>query len=485
MHTSSRPFSLYRLGLSALATLAFLAGPAVALSKNCPVPNSFCIYSFNDEQGNAVFTIHSSATGWAAIGTGTAMAASSMVVGWANGTGGYTISNRLSTAHAMPTVAATQFATLMPLQVPAPQWATLAFSFRWDSTSSIATLASPGNYIYAFCAIPPTANGAIARHDNFGAMLSFDYISAAPSGNGTNTTSVSGSGVTFAPILTSTPSMYKTIVVLHGVSMFIAWGVAPLIGIFIARYLKNKLDVWWYRLHLIIMFMFCFLLTIGSTAAIVLYKSSPHFQGLHRLLGIVVSVAVVFQVIMGFVSNAMFTPGRDRIPVIDKIHWWFGRILCVAGVVNIFFGLILFQDMGYPMVFWLPVLLGVYFFVVFVLFSMGERYFGQVNHGKLVGLDELRKSFHGSAPHATRRMSSSRDGHVDGRTTQGGPSVPQRSFEDMANDRYSKYTDARFSVAGAGYGNDLRDDRSYNRRDDNQIEQRGMSSYNGGNTYRR
>ncbi|KAH9271373.1 hypothetical protein BASA83_006464 [Batrachochytrium salamandrivorans] len=127
MHTSSRPFSLYRLGLSALATLAFLAGPAVALSKNCPVPNSFCIYSFNDEQGNAVFTIHSSATGWAAIGTGTAMAASSMVVGWANGTGGYTISNRLSTAHAMPTVAATQFATLMPLQVPAPQWATLAF----------------------------------------------------------------------------------------------------------------------------------------------------------------------------------------------------------------------------------------------------------------------------------------------------------------------------------------------------------------------
>ncbi|KAH9271372.1 hypothetical protein BASA83_006463 [Batrachochytrium salamandrivorans] len=269
-------------------------------------------------------------------------------------------------------------------------------------------------------------------------MLSFDYISAAPSGNGTNTTSVSGSGVTFAPILTSTPSMYKTIVVLHGVSMFIAWGVAPLIGIFIARYLKNKLDVWWYRLHLIIMFMFCFLLTIGSTAAIVLYKSSPHFQGLHRLLGIVVSVAVVFQVIMGFVSNAMFTPGRDRIPVIDKIHW-----------------------------------------------CMGERYFGQVNHGKLVGLDELRKSFHGSAPHATRRMSSSRDGHVDGRTTQGGPSVPQRSFEDMANDRYSKYTDARFSVAGAGYGNDLRDDRSYNRRDDNQIEQRGMSSYNGGNTYRR
>ncbi|KAJ1339494.1 hypothetical protein BSLG_005869 [Batrachochytrium salamandrivorans] len=70
--------------------------------------------------------------------------------------------------------------------------------------------------------------------------LAFDYNTAAPSVDGGTANSTQSGTSKSTAILSSTPDLYKTIVVLHGVGMFVAWGIAPFFGIFIARYLKEN-----------------------------------------------------------------------------------------------------------------------------------------------------------------------------------------------------------------------------------------------------
>ncbi|KAJ8326930.1 hypothetical protein QVD99_005308 [Batrachochytrium dendrobatidis] len=458
--------NLYRQLLSLIAVLAVLAGQAIAYNTNCPTNGAFCIHSFIDSQGNAVFTVHSSAQGWAAFGTGNSMSGSSMVIGWINSTNGVAISNRISTGHAVPAAAPAEFAVQLPLQIPNPPWAIISFSFKWAPSSNIAPLTSPGNYIYAAFSDKLSPGGGLPVHNSRGSIKAFDYNTAAPSVDGGTANSTQSGTSKSTAILSSTPDLYKTIVVLHGVGMFVAWGIAPFFGIFIARYLKEKLDVWWYRLHLIIMFVFCFVLTIGSTVIIYLYKTPPHFQDVHRMLGIIVSVSVIIQVIMGFVSNALYNKGRERIPIWDKVHWWFGRLVCAAGAANLFLGLLMYHDMGYTMPYWLPIILGVYFFGSFVMFSLGERYYGKVDHIKLSGDPSLRQSYYKPSMSNPRPLST-KSGYPDDHNSFGRPSVPPQPFDDAANDRYSRYTAARYSAVTPSQGRS--NDRSLNRRDDYQL----------------
>ena len=69
----------------------------------------------------------------------------------------------------------------------------------------------------------------------------------------------------------------------HGIIMTVAWGVCPFVGIFVARYLKEKLGVWWYRIHVVFMLGGVGGLTIAGFLIKYLTAQPPHFQSVHSV----------------------------------------------------------------------------------------------------------------------------------------------------------------------------------------------------------
>eukprot|EP00842_Homolaphlyctis_polyrhiza_P000139 jgi/Hompol1/1125/HPOL_000045-RA len=346
------------------------------------------------------------------------MASATIVVGWLGGSSNYVISNRVSSGHIEPTVLPANkiFATSAPLAVPAPSWAKLAFSFQWDVSAGVPLTAGPSDYIYAAGDTPVSGNAALpnatlTQHEiTHGRIAGFDYSSVQT----TSGTSVGG------PILTlSDPTMYPVIVKLHGIFMFIAWGVSPFVGIYIARYMKDQLGVWWYRIHVAIMVVFCLLLSLGSALLIILFRSPPHFTDPHHILGLTVSISVVLQVVFGFLANAYWDPDRDRAGIWDLVHIWFGRLTFVAAIANLYLGLVLYQNIGYWLPLWAPIALGVYVFVACIIFALGERNFSRedsadddLNGGKEAYYDSLPRNFE---PGPSKRFDQTRPHTIDKR----------------------------------------------------------------------
>jgi uncharacterized membrane protein len=68
---------------------------------------------------------------------------------------------------------------------------------------------------------------------------------------------------------------------LHGIFMFLAWGVFPLLGIYIARYLKHRLLSWWFRAHILIMVLCGVFTLIGFL--LVYNNETHHFKSAHQV----------------------------------------------------------------------------------------------------------------------------------------------------------------------------------------------------------
>jgi hypothetical protein len=166
---------------------------------------------------------------------------------------------------------------VVPLAVPAPAWSKLSFSVRRTLDDPIR---NGKTYIYAYTTKKATAidNPAshFSKHDVDGKIEALDFMSQSASGPVIQSTSGNRDA-----LVDSDESTYRMIIQLHGIFMFAAWIIAPFIGIFIARYLKDALGVYWYRLHLGIMFGGTGLLSILGFLLVVLYGGSPHFDDLH------------------------------------------------------------------------------------------------------------------------------------------------------------------------------------------------------------
>ncbi|KAJ3320483.1 hypothetical protein HDV06_005212, partial [Boothiomyces sp. JEL0866] len=356
----------------------------------CPEQNSFCIVT-QTQGSNTCFTIHSAFGGWNAIGVGsTRMKGSDMYIGWANSTGGITVGNYEGTGHSQPSLNSAQNHQVVPLMDPQPSWSQQSFSFCRPTTVAGGQPITPtAGYIYGASGSAPSGNldsakVSLQQHDTKGAFQ--------PDFSTSNTPVVTNSGGNTdddQPILKPSPSFpFQSIVITHGVLMFIAWAVSPFIGIYIARFMKSALGHTWYILHVFFMSVLTGAATLVSFVLIFLY-SSDRFStdesvgNAHEKLGLVVVLAVIIQVILGYVSNAKFDPNRPSIPWWDKAHWWVGRSLFLLGLVNVYLG-IKFYGESYRLagwvlpVFWLSVALGI------AMMVYGQATKGQDNH---VGTD--------------------------------------------------------------------------------------------------
>lgn len=304
------------------------------------------------------------------------MADADFYVGWMNSTGGYTVSRRVPTGYAMPNPSSSQNAIVVPLQIRAPDWATLAFSFsRPIQVPTGKSLTADSPFIYALADTVPSnidsIQSSFTSHREFGDLPRVNFLSVVP-----QTTVGSASSKAVIP---STPDVYEKVLLAHGILFFIAWGLIPFAGIFIARFLKKRLGHLWYKLHLGLFLGGTGLLSLVSFILILLYKRPDHFDSKHTVIGLIVFIAMILQIALGFIINALWDPSRSGPSVLDQVHWWFGRFLFLLALANIYLGILEFNELGYMSECYLPMLIS---FSVFIGLGCIALVFGQIKFGQ-------------------------------------------------------------------------------------------------------
>ncbi|KAI9339676.1 hypothetical protein BDR26DRAFT_919020 [Obelidium mucronatum] len=375
MHDKSGTFEFsVGLGLNSTNSTSLTPKSQLVTAKFChDAKSTFCVFASKDASASIVsFEVYSSAKGWAAIGTGASMAGSAMFVGWStpNGT---VISQREGLGHTLPLVAKTpSFIQKNPSSLAKNDSlaaaATLQFAFNLPM-SRISTT-KPSQFMFAVSNNPPTDPSNVASsfpiHSEYSSFM-LDLSSNSSTTGYTTTTTTSNSSI--------------DLILIHGIVMFIAWGILAPLSIWVARYLKTRIRNW-YRVHVSLMLLGVGGFTIAGLIAIELSLEDGETRfiatGNHGIIGTAIALAIYpAQCILGFICNWLFDETRSRIPVWDQLHWWLGRGLIVLAVVNMFLGLLQYEAGIWILAgYWAWVL-----FVVLVLFGLfGEFGLGGVTH---------------------------------------------------------------------------------------------------------
>ncbi|KAI8899945.1 hypothetical protein BC833DRAFT_524051, partial [Globomyces pollinis-pini] len=384
-----------------LEMYSILLASTIYAASYCPVADKFCIATELKSDSSICWTIDSAAAGWAAIGLGSKrMADSDMYMGWKNTTDGITLANKKSTGHGQPAFNSIQNAVLVPTVVDRPKWSKLSFSFCRNVTVSAAngaTITNNLNYIYAFSNVMPKGNVDAASNpihihsDGDYGTFSFDFLGSETGHNHGESDHHDEESHEETILQASSAFPLSTVIIIHGILMFIAWVVVPFVAIFVARYLKNVIPTRWFTIHFMLLGVVTGVLTIVSAILVFLYidERNPYFDTLHAKLGVAIVIVMLCQIALGVISDRKFSPQRHSVPWWDILHWWIGRILTIAGLVNSYFGIALvseFSNDAYiPFItcFGIVIGLGVFSFVY------GEVYYGQVHHLEKVVTEDV------------------------------------------------------------------------------------------------
>ncbi|KAJ3026881.1 UNVERIFIED_CONTAM: spermatogenesis associated protein 5 [Siphonaria sp. JEL0065] len=319
MHTLKGIFNLAApsLGTGSASSVAPSPSPnnlislpsSLSSSIFCNGDSSFCISATRNLSTSSVdVTVLSTYKGWAAFGIGTSMASSSIFVGWMNSNGKPVVSEREGAPYLQPPMASMQHLNLVQNPANISESSSIAYTIQIP-TSLISTTGAT-SFIYALSqskpSNPDSATSNFIQHSVTGSF-SLDVSKAGSS------TGIDG------------PSK-PNFVLYHGICMFLAWCICPSAAIFIARYLKNKLGHLWYKLHVGIMFAGVGLLMALGLLFIELSLADgiPSFSGstVHGIIGITVAFGLYpVQIVLGYVSNHLFSMERKAIPWWDKMHW--------------------------------------------------------------------------------------------------------------------------------------------------------------------
>ncbi|KAG8976305.1 hypothetical protein FRC05_004221 [Tulasnella sp. 425] len=270
--------------------------------------------------------------GWMAVGFGTHMPNSPMVITWPNADGTITISQREATEHVMPTVIAnpTDIATLAAENtILSANSTTIAFTYPLPNTAQNAV-----PMIWAYSTSKPSSSAVdaqLVQHDKMGTatMDLTQSVSALSTGRGATTTVIGTSTQTIIPLPTgassdgnssegaSRPDPEKKIRT-HGVLMTVGFLVCLPIGIFIARFsrtipfLKDK----WFTAHWFVQFVVSAPIILSGWVIAYNFVGADHFQDNHRRVGLVLLILYLFQMALGVIIH-FFKPKRKPLPPLE------------------------------------------------------------------------------------------------------------------------------------------------------------------------
>eukprot|EP01089_Gocevia_fonbrunei_P023499 TRINITY_DN995_c0_g1_i1.p1 TRINITY_DN995_c0_g1~~TRINITY_DN995_c0_g1_i1.p1 ORF type:complete len:298 (-),score=29.80 TRINITY_DN995_c0_g1_i1:119-1012(-) len=151
---------------------------------------------------------------------------------------------------------------------------------------------------------------------------------------------------------TANPSSWNSVYVIlfHGIFMTIAWLILVNIGTIIAAFYKHYMTSW-FRLHIIIqtsaliLTVVAFIMAFGHMQSQIDFETETHgktdvmhFTPWHGFLGLVILISSSIQVTLGLLAHLWYNPERTFVPLIDKSHWWVGRITFGLAIFNIILG---------------------------------------------------------------------------------------------------------------------------------------------------
>jgi hypothetical protein len=83
-------------------------------------------------------------------------------------------------------------------------------------------------------------------------------------------------------------------------------------------------------------------------------------------------IMLAFQLISGVVIDKLFNPQRLSTPILDKLHWWGGRLSVLGGIINVYLGLGLFNVLFEATNIWF-IVVSIWFVVVVGCFAIAQR----------------------------------------------------------------------------------------------------------------
>ncbi|TPX68084.1 hypothetical protein SpCBS45565_g03379 [Spizellomyces sp. 'palustris'] len=314
----------------------------------------FCVYSNNIGNNKVRIRVEfPKEFGWVGFGIGTSMDAADVMMAYPVSNGqNVAITRRTASGHRLPTLNPTQ-----DLQIIANS--TGIFTINNVQTYVVTfdrSITSPGNnlpaiqsasqgFIWAgYVGAPPTSATTVPRHTARGTTTgnlvdgSTAFSGAQPNGTTSN-------------VVHDAAANTGTLIQAHGVLMFLGWVVLAPMAIVIARFFKPTLGVWWFRLHWALMLLAAGVFTyvgFGLVYHVVGVKGESHFNvkgnGAHVVFGLLIIILSAPQLALGWIIDRLFNPTRNYIPWWDKVHWWLGRIVFLLALINIPFGIALYND---------------------------------------------------------------------------------------------------------------------------------------------
>ncbi|KAH8828486.1 hypothetical protein DL96DRAFT_1799194 [Flagelloscypha sp. PMI_526] len=273
--------------------------------------------------------------GWMAVGWGTGMIGSDVVILWDNSDGSITLSQRHASGHIMPTVISspTNKATLVQsLSTTSGSKKSYAFSMPASSTST-----GKVNLIYAFGTTKPSSSAVDAdleQHAQEGAFtIDLSSTTSTPTAGETpstpSSTSGSSSGSNSGSSSSSQPlSNFEKMIVAHGILMSIGFLVLLPIGALLAR-LSRTFTNRWFPFHMSIQwFISGPIIVVGfalATAAVQQRGGGPLDD--HMKWGIVIFVLYLLQLGVGAFIHWVKPSAPRRRPPQNYFHAILGLLI--------------------------------------------------------------------------------------------------------------------------------------------------------------
>ncbi|KDN46120.1 CBD9-like protein [Tilletiaria anomala UBC 951] len=282
--------------------------------------------------------------GWLAIGTGSTMAGSNMMIGWVNADNSVTMSQRTANRNSDPSTTIGKLPAFQPDSAGSKS-ETNGTAFVWklpaspsssgSSTGSMKTV----SFIWATSPQGPSSNSAtstIRQHTASGTFI-LDLTKAyMPTDAGSNSAAGSGAGGLAAPpAAQGASSTRQTVIIIHLLCAILAWLLLAPAGVLIGRFGRTTLSNWMFKHRAVQLAAVLFAVTaaaLGAAAASVVPDSGGN-SGWHGSVGYLVAGGALAQALLGQAGTMLFHARGIR--ALNYVHMPLGLSLVLLAVVNI------------------------------------------------------------------------------------------------------------------------------------------------------
>ncbi|KAJ9477280.1 hypothetical protein PHBOTO_006491 [Pseudozyma hubeiensis] len=329
------------------------------------------VYSPSERRMNMTMSANGGGApmGWYAVGTGSRMDGSNMMIGWVDTAGKVVMSQRTASGHSNPSTSITALAaTMEPAHSFSNSSGTVwAWSFPMSGSESAPSESTP--FIWAVNKEDNPASSttsSIRRHTAFGSItldLTKPYTSGSSSSSGsTPVTPATGGGNTEKQDQSHRVlNRNNRLIIAHMVMMIFAWFILVPAAILIGRYGRTFFT--WFPAHRGIQIAAFVFVLIGMVLIIVEVGSGTHFDSMHAQAGLAVFIIMFVQMLLGAVGHKTkrFNPSRI-------VHVVIGLGVTVVAMWNATAGLKLWR-WGVPR--WATWILWIWFAVLAVAYLAG------------------------------------------------------------------------------------------------------------------